>query len=173
VKTFRRAVRLSIFVGEGDIWHHKPLYSEIVHRAHQAGLAGATVIRGIEGYGATSHIHTTHLLQLSEDLPLLIIIIGEDSVGSVSSCGTSTNCASAASSCSTRSKSSATPSPKTSQGTDGQRRSHSGLCWIDTRAVCLAACEPESRGRQQSLLGPDRRGRAQVGGLCGQRDRTN
>jgi PII-like signaling protein len=106
VKTFRRAVRLSIFVG-GDIWHHKPLYSEIVHRAHQAG---ATVIRGIECYGATSHIHTTHLLQLSEDLPLLIIIIGEDSVGSVSSCGTSTNFASAASSCTTRSKSSATPS---------------------------------------------------------------
>jgi PII-like signaling protein len=79
VKTFRRAVRLSIFIGEGDTWHHKPLYSEIVHRAHQAGLAGATVIRGIEGYGATSHIHTTHVLQLSEDLPLLIIIIDEDS----------------------------------------------------------------------------------------------
>jgi PII-like signaling protein len=72
-------MRLSIFVGEGDTWHHKPVYSEIVHRAHQAGLAGATVIRGIEGYGATSHIHTTHMLQLSEDLPLLITIVDEDS----------------------------------------------------------------------------------------------
>jgi PII-like signaling protein len=69
---------LSIFVGDGDTWHHKPLYTEIVHRAHKAGLAGATVIHGIEGYGATSHIHTTHLFRLSEDLPLLILIADEE-----------------------------------------------------------------------------------------------
>jgi uncharacterized protein len=75
VKLSGRAVRLSIFVGEGDLWHHKPLYAEIVHRAHQAGLAGATVVRGLEGFGASSRIHTPHLFRLSEDLPLLIVIV--------------------------------------------------------------------------------------------------
>ena len=74
VKTAGRAVRLSIFVGETDIWHHRPIYSEIVHRAHAAGLAGATVIRGIEGYGASSRIHTTHVFRLSQDLPLVVVI---------------------------------------------------------------------------------------------------
>jgi PII-like signaling protein len=69
------ALRLTIFVGESDQWHHKPLYHEIVHRAHAAGLAGASVIRGIERYGASSRIHTTRILSLSEDLPLAIIII--------------------------------------------------------------------------------------------------
>ncbi|MGI9003971.1 MAG: DUF190 domain-containing protein [Pseudonocardia sp.] len=69
-----RALRLSIFVGAGDVWHHKSLYTEIVHRAHQAGLAGATVLRGIEGFGATSVIHRPHLFQLSENVPLLIVI---------------------------------------------------------------------------------------------------
>lgn len=67
-------MRLSIFVGETDIWHHRPIYSEIVHRAHAAGLAGATVIRGIEGYGASSRIHTTHVFRLSQDLPLVVVI---------------------------------------------------------------------------------------------------
>ncbi len=52
-----------------------PLFTEIVHRAHQAGLAGASVIRGIEGYGASSRIHTTRLLSLAEDLPVAIIIV--------------------------------------------------------------------------------------------------
>ncbi|MQA15699.1 MAG: DUF190 domain-containing protein [Pseudonocardiaceae bacterium] len=69
------ALRLTILIGEDDIWHHKPLYTEIVHRAHLAGLAGATVLRGIEGYGASSRIHTTRLLSLSEDLPVAVIII--------------------------------------------------------------------------------------------------
>ncbi|HJQ44785.1 MAG TPA: DUF190 domain-containing protein [Amycolatopsis sp.] len=73
------SLRLTIFVGESDSWHHKPLYSEIVHRAHRAGLAGATVIRGIEGYGKASRIHTTHLFRLSEDLPIVITISDEES----------------------------------------------------------------------------------------------
>lgn len=73
-----QAVRLTIFIGEDDTWHHKPLYHEIVHRAHAAGLAGASVLRGIEGYGATSRIHTTRLLSLSEDLPIAIVIVDTD-----------------------------------------------------------------------------------------------
>lgn len=71
------AKRLTILVGETDHWHHKPLYTEIVHRAHKAGLAGATVLRGIEGYGASQHVHTTRILSLSEDLPVAIIIIDD------------------------------------------------------------------------------------------------
>ncbi len=72
------ALRLTIFVGETDQWHHKPLYTEIVHRAHRLGLAGASVFRGIEGYGATSRIHTTRILSLSEDLPLAIVIVDDE-----------------------------------------------------------------------------------------------
>lgn len=70
-----RALRLSVFVGEDDTWHHKPLYHEIVHRARAAELAGATVLRGVEGFGASTRIHTTRLLSLSEDLPMVIIIV--------------------------------------------------------------------------------------------------
>src|SRR5215475_2548793 len=70
-----RAKRITIFIGESDRYHHKPLYAEIVRRAHQRGLAGASVFRGIEGFGAASRIHTTRLLSLSEDLPLAIIIV--------------------------------------------------------------------------------------------------
>ena len=69
------ALRLTIFVGEFDKWHHKPLYTEIVQRAHQGGLAGATVLRGLEGYGASHHIHTVRILSLSEDLPMVIVIV--------------------------------------------------------------------------------------------------
>jgi len=69
------SMRLTIFVGESDQWHHHPTYTEIVHRAHAAGLAGASVMRGMEGYGASSHIHTTRILSLSEDLPVAVIII--------------------------------------------------------------------------------------------------
>jgi PII-like signaling protein len=69
------AERLSVFIGENDQYHHKPLYTEIVHRAHSAGLAGATVFRGFEGYGASNAIHTTRILSLSADLPILIIIV--------------------------------------------------------------------------------------------------
>lgn len=69
------ALRLTIFVGEDDTWHHRPVHTEIVHRAHEAGLAGATVIRGIEGFGASSRIHTTRILSLAEDLPVAIVIV--------------------------------------------------------------------------------------------------
>lgn len=69
------ARRLTIVVGEDDTWHGKPLYTEIVHRAHAAGLAGASVFRGIEGYGASNHIHTTRILSLSDDLPVSVVIV--------------------------------------------------------------------------------------------------
>ncbi|MFQ3556421.1 DUF190 domain-containing protein [Streptomyces gramineus] len=70
-----RALRLTVHIGEDDIWHHKPLYTEIVHRAHAAGLAGASVFKGIEGFGATSRIHTARLLSLSEDLPVAVVLV--------------------------------------------------------------------------------------------------
>ena len=69
------ALRLTVYIGESDTWHRKPLYTEIVHRARKAGLAGATVFRGVEGYGASSTIHTTRLLSLSEDLPVAVVVI--------------------------------------------------------------------------------------------------
>jgi len=69
------ATRLTIFVGETDQWHHRPVYTEIVHRAHAAGVAGASVLRGIEGYGASQHVHTTRILSLSQDLPVAIIMV--------------------------------------------------------------------------------------------------
>ena len=75
------AMRLTIYLGETDQWHHRPVYTEIVHRAHAAGLAGASVLRGVEGYGASSRIHTTRLVSLGEDLPVVIIII--DSAASI------------------------------------------------------------------------------------------
>ncbi|MFG3495897.1 DUF190 domain-containing protein [Streptomyces sp. NPDC047928] len=72
------ALRVTIFIGESDQWRHRPLYSEIVHRAHAAGLAGASVFRGVEGFGASSLIHTSRLLSLSEDLPVAIVIVDEE-----------------------------------------------------------------------------------------------
>ncbi|MPY97226.1 MAG: DUF190 domain-containing protein [Actinophytocola sp.] len=73
-----RAMRLTIHVSENDTWQHKPLYHEIVRRAREAGLAGASVFRGIEGYGSHSLIHTTRFLSLSEDLPLAIVIVDDE-----------------------------------------------------------------------------------------------
>jgi PII-like signaling protein len=67
--------RLAIYIGESDHVGHTPLATEIVQRAHAAGLAGVTVLRGVEGYGASNHIHTTRILSLSDDLPMVVIII--------------------------------------------------------------------------------------------------
>ncbi len=72
------ALRLTVIVGETDQVGHRPLYTEVIHRAHAAGLAGATAFRGIEGYGASHHIHTTRLLSLSEDLPVCVVIVDEE-----------------------------------------------------------------------------------------------
>jgi PII-like signaling protein len=70
-----RQQRLTIYIGESDRHGHTPLATEIVHRAHAAGLAGASVFRGVEGFGASNHIHTTRILSLSDDLPMAIVII--------------------------------------------------------------------------------------------------
>lgn len=72
-------VRLTIFIGESDQWGAEPLYHAIVQRARREGLAGATVLRGIEGYGANSRLHTASLLSLSDDLPLVIVIVDQAS----------------------------------------------------------------------------------------------
>jgi uncharacterized protein len=66
---------LRIFIGESDQWHGKPLYEAIVLKARELHLAGATVLRGPMGFGANSRLHTTKILRLSEDLPMVIEII--------------------------------------------------------------------------------------------------
>jgi uncharacterized protein len=69
---------LRVFVGESDLINHTPVYEKIVLEARKAGLAGATVTKGILGFGASSRIHTTKLLRLSEDLPLVVEIVDSE-----------------------------------------------------------------------------------------------
>jgi PII-like signaling protein len=69
------AVLLRIFIGESDKWEHKPLYEAIVLKARELHLAGATVLRGPMGFGKSSHVHTSKILRLSMDLPLVIEIV--------------------------------------------------------------------------------------------------
>ncbi len=66
---------LRIFIGEIDKLHGRPLHEAILLAAHGAGLAGATVLRGIESFGASRRFHTAKLLRLSEDLPIVIEIV--------------------------------------------------------------------------------------------------
>lgn len=66
---------LRIFIGESDRHDGKPLYEWLVLQARESGLAGATVLRGIEGFGARSRLHTTKILRLSEDLPIVVEIV--------------------------------------------------------------------------------------------------
>jgi uncharacterized protein len=77
VKIEGEALLLRIYLGESDEWHGRPLYQAIVERLRERGLAGATVLRGIEGFGAKAHLHTTRILRLSEDLPILIEIVDQ------------------------------------------------------------------------------------------------
>ncbi|MEC3952569.1 DUF190 domain-containing protein [Nocardia sp. CDC153] len=71
------ASRLTVLLGEDDLYRHRPRYHEIVRRARDTGLAGASVWRGVEGYGVSSHIHTARLLDLAERLPVLVMIIDD------------------------------------------------------------------------------------------------
>ena len=66
---------LRIFIGEGDRWHGRPLHEAIVLQARKLGLAGATVVRGVMGFGAHSRLHTAKILRLSEDLPMVVEIV--------------------------------------------------------------------------------------------------
>ncbi|ASF12180.1 hypothetical protein NBRGN_031_00420 [Nocardia brasiliensis NBRC 14402] len=71
------AARLTVLLDEDDKWRHTPLYAEIVSRARDTGLAGASVWRGIEGYGASSRIHTTRILDMADHLPLVLMLVDE------------------------------------------------------------------------------------------------
>ena len=66
---------LRIFIGESDRHGHRPLYESIVLQAREAGLAGATVLRGVMGFGKHSILHTAKILRLSEDMPMIIEIV--------------------------------------------------------------------------------------------------
>ena len=68
---------LRIFIGESDKHGHKPLYQAIVEMLREEGLAGATVLRGVEGFGAKSHLHTARILRLSEDLPIVVEVVDQ------------------------------------------------------------------------------------------------
>ena len=69
---------LRIFIGESDRHERQPLYQWLVEEAHRQGLAGATVLRGLEGFGATSRLHTVRMLRLSTDLPLVVEFVDTD-----------------------------------------------------------------------------------------------
>jgi hypothetical protein len=71
------ATLLSIYIGEADKLQHKPLYTAIIEAARDHGLAGATAWRGLMAYGAKSVIHTSRLLDMSADLPIVVEIIDE------------------------------------------------------------------------------------------------
>ncbi len=75
VKEVTEGTLLRIFIGEDDRWEGVPLYEAIVRKAREEGLAGATVLRGIEGFGAHSRLHTARILRLSEDLPVVIEMV--------------------------------------------------------------------------------------------------
>jgi len=69
---------MRIYIGESDKWHGKPLYEALVEYFRKEGLSGATVLRGVGGYGSTSRYHTDKILRLSQDLPLVVEVV-EDS----------------------------------------------------------------------------------------------
>ncbi|GAB4283316.1 MAG: DUF190 domain-containing protein [Coriobacteriia bacterium] len=72
------AKRLMAYVSENETYEGKPLYSALVDQARKSGCGGATVLRGIEGFGATSVIHAEHLLRMSSDLPVVVCVIDEE-----------------------------------------------------------------------------------------------
>ena len=72
------ALLARIYIGESDHWEGRPLYEAIVEKLRSSGVAGATVLRGIEGYGRAARVHTAHLLRLSEDLPILIEVVDRE-----------------------------------------------------------------------------------------------
>ena len=78
MKITGRARELRIYIGESDQYQGHPLYQAIVRLAKEQGLAGATVLRGLEGFGANSRIHTANILRLSQDLPMVVVIVDSE-----------------------------------------------------------------------------------------------
>ena len=72
------SVLLRIYIGESDKWQHRPLYEAIVLKAREQHLAGATVLRGAMGFGKSSRMHTSKILRLSDDLPLVIELVDSE-----------------------------------------------------------------------------------------------
>ena len=66
-----------IFIGDSDKWHHQPLHRALLERLRKEGFAGATAIHGVAGFGAASVIHTTSIVNLSADLPVLIEVVDD------------------------------------------------------------------------------------------------
>ncbi len=75
MREYTEAVLLRLFIGESDEYQGRPLYEAIVFKARELGLAGATVLRGAMGYGRSSRLHTTKILRLSDDLPLVVEVV--------------------------------------------------------------------------------------------------
>jgi len=78
VKLAGKAKMLRIHFGEDDKWNGKPLYRAIVEKCRELDIAGATVFRGIEGYGASTLIHRSHLLSFSSDAPIMVSVIDSE-----------------------------------------------------------------------------------------------
>lgn len=72
-----RAKRLTIYIGESDRWEGQPLYRALLRKAREMGLAGATVFKGVEGFGAHSRVRSVRLLELSQDLPIKMEIVDD------------------------------------------------------------------------------------------------
>lgn len=69
------AQRVTVYIGESDRWHHQPLHTALVEVLRREGCAGATVVRGVEGFGKNSRIHSASILRLSEDLPVVLTFV--------------------------------------------------------------------------------------------------
>ena len=78
MKLTGQGLLLRVFIGEKDRWQGRPLYEALVLKARAAGLAGATVLRGAEGFGAHSRLHSAKVLRLSEDLPIVIELVDRE-----------------------------------------------------------------------------------------------
>src|SRR6187455_3109760 len=74
----REGILIRVFIGESDQWHHQPLATALLERLRREGFAGATVLHGVAGFGASSIIHTASLVELSHDLPVLIEVIDDE-----------------------------------------------------------------------------------------------
>ncbi len=77
-KIASRAKRLRIYIGDSDHWNHRPTFQAIVEKAKELDMAGASVFRGLMGYGANSRIHTASIVDLSGDLPILVEVIDSE-----------------------------------------------------------------------------------------------